>query len=583
MDVSDLTDAHAVLLVVQFCINGDITPLPALRAHFHCTLTLDLLLRIVLTFLPESVEPSRYTSVLQALVDGSVPTQLSEVEVDISSVKEVSATDARRRARRLRLLPLQYPGRRDDRQPDPLTQFLIHRAHRIDTESGIQPHILELLQPFIATSDDIRALAISTVLPLLRFNYEYHPDKEETLSLQLVESLDSGTAVNLLLSKAERQKNGGNVSQDLRGLVGPWMYGHVKSKRRKLSQLNGQAIHQNGTAGGSPRSTSASGWQDVNEWLLSLSLRDFPLLVEAVEGWGGPDDIDFDSYCDQTESTSTEDQAHLRQGYGQAALAAVYGIIDTSDNVWSESCRILSRVASLFEFHIHSSLNKPRIDDLRSLDIDFPPFTNAHRGLLLHNVLLDHSNPFTTPTSQSIAFLDAILISIRIINDLGRFIPPREIAELCLFADEDAQLFEFHGLLEVMTHGTRLPRNWQLTRQQLLWLRNWTGSQKAAQEKPRSFKGLFWQIPLDRFEREILKAMLTAKRKYISLAPNLIVSLLTRTEYSLAVSLYGNGTTSSRLSREQVESAVTESIFVAYDNATNGNKTRGGIKKASEM
>ena len=520
MDVSDLTDAHAVLLAVQLCTNGDITPLPALRAHFHRTLTLDLLLRIVLTFLPESVAPSRYTSVLQALVDGSVPTQLCEVDVDISAIKELSATDARKRVRRLRLLPIQYPGLHDSSQLDSLTHFLVHRAHRIDTESGIQPHILELLQPFISTADAIRALAISTVLPLLRFNYEYHPDKEEILSLQVVESLDSGTAVNLLLSKAQRRENGGNVAQDLRGLVGPWMYGHVKSKRRRLSLPNGQQ-RLNGTAWSSLNCASASGWQDVNEWLLSLSLRDFPLLVEAVEGWAGPEDIDFDCYNDQTEPTVTEDHVHLRQRYGQAALAAVYGITNTRNNVWPECCRILSRIASLFERHIHSSLNKQRTDDPRSLNIDLPPFTDTHRGLLFHNTLLDPSNPFTMPTSQSIALLDTILLSIRILNDLGRFIPPREVAELCLFADEEAQLFEFHGLLEVMTHGTRLPRNWQLARQQLLWLRDWDGSQGSSQEKLQNPKGLFWQIPLDHFEREILKAMLTAKRKHIP-CPGLI-------------------------------------------------------------
>lgn len=510
MDISGLTDAHAVLLAVQLCINGDITPVPALQAHFQRTFTLDVLLRIILTFLPESVAPACYVSIVQALVDSSVPTPLSELDVDISSIKGLPATDARKRVRRLRLLPIRYPELRDNSPSDSLVQFLIHRAHRIDTESGIQPHILELLEPFLSTSDAIRALAIYTVLPLLRFNYEYHPDKEETLSLQLVEALDSGTAVNLLLSKAERRVNGGDVAQDLRGLVGPWMYGHVKSKRRKLSQGNSQLSNLNGPLSGA----STSGWQDVNEWLLSLSLRDFELLVEAIEGWCGPEDIDFDGYDVQKELEPTENHTQLRQRYGQAALAAVYAIADGNGDIWSDSCRILSRVASLFEFHIHSSLNKFRIDDPNSLNVDFPPFSDTHRGLLLHNVLLEPSNPFTIPTPQSVAFLDTILLSIRILNDLGRSITPREIAELCLFADEETQLFEFHGILEAMTHGARPPRNWQLSRQQLLWIRDWTGSQRSDQGKPLNPKGLFRRIQLDRFEREILKAMLTAKRKH---------------------------------------------------------------------
>lgn len=37
------------------------------------------------------------------------------------------------------------------------------------------------------------------------------------------------------------------------------------------------------------------------------------------------------------------------------------------------------------------------------------------------------------------------------------------------------------------------------------------------------------------------------------------------------------------LKPEQVEAAVTEAIFTAYDNASNGNKTRGGMKRAADM
>ena len=33
----------------------------------------------------------------------------------------------------------------------------------------------------------------------------------------------------------------------------------------------------------------------------------------------------------------------------------------------------------------------------------------------------------------------------------------------------------------------------------------------------------------------------------------------------------------------QVEGAVRDAIFVAYDNASNGNKTRGGMKRAYDM
>lgn len=53
-------------------------------------------------------------------------------------------------------------------------------------------------------------------------------------------------------------------------------------------------------------------------------------------------------------------------------------------------------------------------------------------------------------------------------------------------------------------------------------------------------------------------------------------------EYKLAVDIYVN-TKPASLNPEQVEAAVRDAIFVAYDNASNGNRTRGGMKKAYDM
>jgi hypothetical protein len=50
----------------------------------------------------------------------------------------------------------------------------------------------------------------------------------------------------------------------------------------------------------------------------------------------------------------------------------------------------------------------------------------------------------------------------------------------------------------------------------------------------------------------------------------------------MAVDLYTTpGTTP--LNAIQVEQAVKEAIFTAYDNASNGNRTRGGMKRAYDM
>lgn len=52
-------------------------------------------------------------------------------------------------------------------------------------------------------------------------------------------------------------------------------------------------------------------------------------------------------------------------------------------------------------------------------------------------------------------------------------------------------------------------------------------------------------------------------------------------EYRLAADLYTEST--SPLDLTQVEAAVVDTTITFYDTASNGNKTRGKMKKAVEM
>ncbi|KAK2861353.1 hypothetical protein FQN49_004295, partial [Arthroderma sp. PD_2] len=313
--VAGLSDAHVVLLAVQLCLNGYISGLPSLKYKAPHTLHLELLFRIILTFLPEITEPEQYTHVLQQLVDGSTASPY-DLDTDVASIREISNADARRQVRHLKLLPLSCPAVTIDAASPPLIQFLIHRAHRIDAEVGLQLYILELVDPFISGSDILREWTISIVLPALRFNYEYHPDNEGALSLELIESLDSRSAVNILLAAAERREKGGDVGRDLKGLIGPWMYGHIRSKRRKLDE--------DGTD--SSIALPDAGWQDVNEWILSTSIRDFHLAIEAVEQWSGPEDINLGDYDGLQDSDPSADTEGLMSRYAQAGLASIYAL-----------------------------------------------------------------------------------------------------------------------------------------------------------------------------------------------------------------------------------------------------------------
>lgn len=52
-------------------------------------------------------------------------------------------------------------------------------------------------------------------------------------------------------------------------------------------------------------------------------------------------------------------------------------------------------------------------------------------------------------------------------------------------------------------------------------------------------------------------------------------------DFDVAISLYLKE--GGHLPREDVERVVLAKAMEAYDGASNGNKTRGGIKKANDM
>lgn len=578
-DLSRLSDAHAILLAAELCSAGSVAALPRLQRQFPTSLTPERLFRIILTFLPESTPPQRYTPVLQSLIDGSLPDSEPQ-EIDLSSVKDLQEAVARKRLRRLRLLPLRYPHAAEPTDSaDLLTQFLIHRAYRIDAETGLQTLILDLLLPFYERSETLRTWLISRLLPLLRLNYEYYPSREEVLSLDTLDSMDKATAINVLLSMASSNDTNTDLARNLRGLVGPWMYGEARVKRRKLSHAGRRSsMVQDGLA---PDETERSGWQEVNEWLLSQSLVDFERVAGAFTSWRGPEDVDLGGYNNEEES-SDEEKLRLRELYGQTGLVVVYANADPSRRSLEGSFRITSSVAELLQLENDVPLS---IDDLSlpPLSLDLGAISSASKASLLQNALLTRSNPLTSPTTQSVAFLGALLLSLRTLGELGYPTSCRTVATICLQSSDEAQLLELRSVVETIVKQAKPGRDWGRIRVQILWLRDWRGPFEGKEGDPRrEYHGLFWRVARDVVETEILKAMLAVGGKiFISRSWIEILILLIPAEYQSAANIYTSP--DSPLSPEQVEAAATETIIVFYDNASNGNKTRGKMKKALDM
>ncbi|OJJ86365.1 secretory pathway Sec39 family protein [Aspergillus glaucus CBS 516.65] len=556
--LAGLSGAHAILLASHLCASGQIAALPQLQAQFPGYLPLERVLRLLLTFLPESIEPQYYTPVLQELVDTSSSLSvLSEDDIDLSSVKDLSEAAARKRVRKLRLLPLKYRDDDDsDDTTDLLTQFLIHRAHRIDAETSLQPFILDLLLPFYERSPVLRTWLISSLIPLLRLNYEYYPDQDGTFTLDVIESMDDQTAVNVLLSMTGSHSDNMDLVKNLRGLIGPWIHGSHRSKRRRLNEAAQRESVTVTQEPYRPRTASRAAWGPVNEWLLSRSLVDLESVVGAYTDWNGPQDIDLGGYGDANGQYQGDELADLQARHGQSGLAVVYANSDTSGQTLEGCAQIVTRIAQ--QLGLEGSI--PNDSPLPTVTYDTNTISSTSRASLLQNALLGYSNPLTRPSATSISFISAILSSLGILSELDHPVTCRAAANMCLHNSEDVQLLDLRSVIASTTRNARSGRDWTNIRQQLLWLHNW---QAEAQTERPSYHGLFWRVPRDVVETEILKALLEVK------------------EYKLAVNIYTD--MRAPLQASQVEAAVKDAITTAYDNASNGNRTRGGMKKAYDI
>lgn len=506
-----LSDAHTVLLATRLCADGDVNALPLLQAQYPHCFPLERLLRIILTFLPESTEASRYTPVLQQLVTGpQILTQ--DQDIDISAVKDLTESTARKHVRKLRLLPLNRDDEEEElRSADPLTQFLIHRASLIDSETALQPLILDLVLPFYEQSPFIRTWLISSLLPALRLNYEYYPHRDEALSLGTLELMDDQTAVNVLLSIASSEKGNMDLVNNLRGLVGPWLYGSKLSKRRRLNEKARQNSISYLQGASKPEATELAGWEYVNEWLLSRSLVDHDAVINAYTHWNGPEDVDLGGYEEQGSRLPAAQAKELLIRYGQSGLAVVYAHAESSVAVLEGSFQVLARVAKLLDLEEFSYLDSAN-SALPSVDYDAEALSSTSRASLLQDSLLARGNLLTQPSPASISFLSAVLVSLRILTDLGHLVPCRLAAITCLQNSEDLQLVELRNVMASTVKQSRSRQEWEGVRQQMLWLRDWQAEHSDnSWSEPSTHHGLFWRIPREIIETEVLKVLLSAR------------------------------------------------------------------------
>jgi hypothetical protein len=178
-------------------------------------------------------------------------------------------------------------------------------------------------------------------------------------------------------------------------------------------------------------------------------------------------------------------------------------------------------------------------------------------------------------------FLQGLILSASVMTRLGIPYSVKRAGEMVLLRDAREQKGELVKLVRlVLNQASRSSDEyWIRARREILWLHNW-GNPNAASGDAKL--GIFGLVSESDVETELLKAMLSSMCKFnfqlIQNDPLAHFSL----GYSLAKSIYEDASVRP-LPDTVVQDAVYHAALDAFDNASNPNRTRGGLKKCNDM
>ena len=527
----DLSPAKCILLTVHYASEANIKALHSFTPTRLDALDPKLILRILLTYLPESLEPREYTSYI-----GEVASRLyldvdrEDVEVDVSPVQDISEEQAKKKVKRLKLLDIEWRKPPKNESEDILTPFLCHRAYRIDEETGLLNLIPQLVEPFLERNEYLRTWYISTVLPLLRLEFEYYPNEElPEMSLGDFEKLNGKEGIDVLMKKAAEPEHSGSsppneAARDIKGLVGPWMYGHTERKRRKLDhndETNGNVatltndMGKISLRGVKEEDKTGHDWEYMFRWMVFHARENFQLIAHAIEDWDGPGDVDLGGFNIGNSDRYLDDdlQSKLEAQYAQAAIASCYAVRTDTQETISGAHAILARLAMLLDF-----IPPPDL----ATSVESLPKIERHAKVLgaSHNVadlepdaLLQPEHPLTTSRLETYMLLQMIVYSAYQLSGLGHPMSLADVAKLHFYASADEQLVVLQKILHgVSRTGARKDDiQWTADRAKLMWLWNW--GIDADDEETKNGSGVLGKIAREEFEKEMLKYFTEASCK----------------------------------------------------------------------
>lgn len=499
-----LSAPKIVLLAAHLAAKADLDSLSFVAAQHASVLRKELLLRILLTYLPETLKSEEYVSLIDEIEKEEYVTH-EHWDVDTSPVEHLSEEEAVKKVRKLHLQKLSWSQAPAEAEDDLLTLFLLRRAHNVDEEAGLLTQLPDLLVPFLDHSPCIRTWTISVLLPLLRRNHEYYPNHSVSVTLSAFEHLSDRAAVDLLLSQTgQREEDHRYIVRDLRGLLGPWLY----SERRWASKSPVEAEAEDADEDG----LICPGWEQMLVWLTAhASSSTWRVAVEAIDHWHSPEDVDLGGYGQMW--LNEDKQQYLELRYARAAMASAYLISEATTEALTGAYTIVAEVAKLLDDPLPplqtAASNLIPVPDLGSTNIMF-----AKNVTHLRNNLLDESNILTKPSKLATTLLSSLVVSAFLTTRAGSSCTIRRAGELALLQDEREQKTEALKLIHAISESgpSSDDRFWLKARNEILWLRDWGAEEDSVPGEDQHYSGIFGRVSREFLEVEILKALLAHTR-----------------------------------------------------------------------
>ncbi|OQN97551.1 hypothetical protein B0A48_16705 [Cryoendolithus antarcticus] len=589
-----LSAPQCLLLTVHFASESNIRALHSFTPTRSDALDPELILRVLLTYLPESLPPHEYTSYVSEVASRLyLDVEREDVEVDVKHVEGLDEKEAEKRVKKVRkelreLRPPKFPPHAPE---DILTRFLCHRAEAIDRETGLLPLVKDLVEPFLDRNAYLRTWYVAVVLPLLRLNWEYYPEKRSDTTIEQFEESDGKEGVDMLMERSTQanvEKAAGPdgtagesaVGRDMKGLVGPWMYGHNERKRRKLTGKvvaepktpDHEPAEDEGLANGlrkiklngiSDDDMTGHDWEYAYRWMVHQATTNFPLVTHLIEDWDGPSDVDFGGLESRSRPYLDDDiQRKLELQYAQAAFASCYAVTSPSEATVRGAHGVLARLAELLDFIPPPDL-ATSVDSLPRIEEHTTKLDESHTSQHLEpDHLFTAEHPLTTPRLETYMLLQMIVYTAYQLLGLGSPMSLVGVAKLQFYGTADSQMTVLKRILQTCTkNGKGDEAQWTSDRAKIIWLWNWgiaTDDTAAT-----TGAGVLGNIEKAAFEEEILKVYLDTSC------------------YAMITKLYLQD--QPMLSAAQTEQAILAKALEAYDAASNGNRSRGGMRKASEI